>query len=140
MTTNVDMLVNLISTAVNLQYEEVPPNEEEFLELANNMRMANMNLFPVTDDEFIHVLSSLRASTIVQMDTGVFINDRNTTHKSWLPSRRADLEFFFWNRYKKYLEQVKHWNPRVTATLDKVSEEVKKDPVEWTRIRKLKRF
>ncbi len=45
-------------------------------------------------------------------------------HKSWLPSRRADLDFFFWNRYKKYLEEIKHWNPRVTATLDKVSDEI----------------
>ena len=124
MATNGKMLETLIAAVLTEAYKDVPPNEEEFLELANNMRMANMNLFPVTDDEFIHVLSSLRASTIVQMDTGVFINDRNTMHKSWLPSRRADLEFFFWNRYKKYLEQVKHWNPRVTATLDKVSEEI----------------
>ena len=78
----------------------------------------------ITDEEFAEILVRLRASIVIQMDVGVYINDRNTPHKSWLPSRRADLDFFFWNRYKKYLEEIKHWNPRVTATLDKVSDEI----------------
>lgn len=84
----------------------------------------SMGMFPVTDEEFADVLVRLRTAIVIQMDVGVFINDRNTSHKSWLPSRRADLDFFFWNRYKKYLEEIKHWNPRVTATLDKVSDEI----------------
>jgi len=120
---NIAMLENVISAAVSTQYKDVPPTEEEFLALARTMR-ASMSLFPVTDEEFAEVLVRLRAAIVIQMDVGVFINDRNTPHKSWLPSRRADLDFFFWNRYKKYLEEIKHWNPRVTATLDKVSDEI----------------
>ena len=85
---------------------------------------ATLSTLPVTDEEFAEILVRLRASIVIQMDVGVYINDRNTPHKSWLPSRRADLDFFFWNRYKKYLEEIKHWNPRVTATLDKVSDEI----------------
>lgn len=120
---NIAMLENVISAAVSTQYKEVPPTEEEFLALAQTMR-ANMSAFPVTDEDFTEILVRLRASIVIQMDVGVYINDRNTPHKSWLPSRRADLDFFFWNRYKKYLEEIKHWNPRVTATLDKVSDEI----------------
>lgn len=120
---NIAMLENVISAAVSTQYKEIPPTEEEFLELANTMR-SNMAGFAVTDDEFNDILFRLRSAIVIQMDVGVFINDRNTPHKSWLPSRRADLDFFFWNRYKKYLEEIKHWNPRVTATLDKVSDEI----------------
>lgn len=120
---NIAMLENVISAAVSTQYKEVPPTEEEFLALAQTMR-ANMSGFPVTDEDFTEILVRLRASIVIQMDVGVYINDRNTPHKSWLPSRRADLDFFFWNRYKKYLEEIKHWNPRVTATLDKVSDEI----------------
>ena len=120
---NIAMLENVISAAVSTQYKEVPPTEEEFINLAQTMR-ANMSAFAVTDDEFADILVRLRASIVIQMDVGVFINDRNTPHKSWLPARRADLDFFFWNRYKKYLEEIKHWNPRVTATLDKVSDEI----------------
>ena len=120
---NIAMLENVISAAVSTQYKEVPPAEEEFINLAQTMR-ANMSAFAVTDDEFADILVRLRASIVIQMDVGVFINDRNTPHKSWLPARRADLDCFFWSRYKKYLEEIKHWNPRVTATLDKVSDEI----------------
>lgn len=120
---NIVMLENVISAAVSTKYKEVPPTEEEFFTLANTIR-SNMAGFAVTDDEFNDILFRLRAAIVIQMDVGVFINDRNTPHKSWLPSRRADLDFFFWNRYKKYLEEIKHWNPRVTATLDKVSDEI----------------
>jgi hypothetical protein len=120
---NIAMLENVISAAVSTQYKEVPPTEEEFLALAQTMR-TSMSMFSVTDEEFADVLVRLRAAIVIQMDVGVFINDRNTPPKSWLPSRRADLDFFFWNRYKKYLEEIKHWNPRVTATLDKVSDEI----------------
>lgn len=120
---NIEMLENLISAAVSTRYKEIPPTEEEFLTLAQSMR-ATLSTLPVTDEEFAEILVRLRASIVIQMDVGVYINDRNTPHKSWLPSRRADLDFFFWNRYKKYLEEIKHWNPRVTATLDKVSDEI----------------
>ena len=121
---NIEMLENLISAAVSTRYKEVPPTEEEFLTLAQSMR-ATLSTLPVSDEEFAEILVRLRASIVIQMDVGVYINDRNTPHKSWLPSRRADLDFFFWNRYKKYLEEIKHWNPRVTATLDSAEEELK---------------
>ena len=103
---NIEMLENLISAAVSTRYKEVPPTEEEFLTLAQSMR-ATLSTLPVTDEEFAEILVRLRASIVIQMDVGVYINDRNTPHKSWLPSRRADLDFFFWNRYKKYLEEYK---------------------------------
>ena len=120
---NAEMLESVISAAISTQYKEIPPTEEEFRSLAETMRL-NMAGFAVSDEEFEDILFRLRSYVVIQMDVGVFINDRNTPHKSWLPSRRADLDFFFWKRYKKYLEEVKHWNPRVTATLDKVSDEI----------------
>lgn len=79
---------------------------------------------PVSDDEFAEIISRLKQSLVIQMDVGVYINDRNNGHQSWLPSKRADFDFFFWNRYKKYLEEIKHWNPRVTTNLGKVSDEI----------------
>ena len=121
---SVAMLESVISAAVNSQYKDVPPTEEEFVTLANTMRQNMAGSFPVSDDEFEDILFRLRSSLVIQMDVGIFINDRTRPHKSWLPARRADLDFFFWNRYKKYLEEAKHWNPRVTATLDKVSDEI----------------
>lgn len=90
---NIAMLENIISAAVNTQYKDIPPTEDEFLTLADTMRNS-MAAFQVTDEEFADILTRLRSSLVIQMDVGVCINDRNTPHKSWLPSRRADLEFF----------------------------------------------
>ncbi len=121
---HVGMIENMISAAVNTKYKDVPPTEEEFLELASSVRTSLAMAFPVTEEEYAEILFRLKATLVIQMDVGIYINDRNTKHQSWLPSRKADLDFFFWKRYKKYLEEQKHWNPRVTATLDKVSDEI----------------
>ena len=37
---------------------------------------------------------------------------------------RTYKRFCVYQINKKYLEEIKHWNPRVTATLDKVSDEI----------------
>lgn len=122
--TYVEQLENIISAFVNNIYKEIPPTEEEFLEKATLLRKANATIMPVSDDEFAEIISRLKQSLVIQMDIGVYINDRNNGHQSWLPSKRADFDFFFWNRYKKYLEEIKHWNPRVTTNLGKVSDEI----------------
>ena len=121
---NVEQLENTISAYINTIFKEVPPTEEEFIEKATLLRNANNLLMPVTDQEFADILKRLRQTLVIQMDVGVYINDRNNGHQSWLPAKRAKFDFFFWNRYKKYLEEVKHWNPRVTTNLGKISDEI----------------
>jgi len=121
---NVEQLENTISAYINTVYKEVPPTEEEFIDKATLLRNANAVLMPVTDQEFAEILTRLRQNLVIQMDVGVYINDRNNGHQSWLPGKRAKFDFFFWNRYKKYLEEVKHWNPRVTTNLGKISDEI----------------
>ena len=121
---SVEQLENTISAYINTVYKDVPPTEEEFKEKAELLRKSNELLMPVTDDEFKDIMVRLRQTLVIQMDVGVYINDRNNGHQSWLPAKRADFDFFFWNRYKKYLEEVKHWNPRVTSSLGKISDEI----------------
>ena len=101
---NVDSLEKLIMTGINTKYIEVPPSEEEFISEAEILRKALSGLYPVSQNEFNEILQRLREKILIKMDVGIFINDREAEHKSWLPSRRAELDFFFWNRYKSYLE------------------------------------
>lgn len=121
---NVEQLENTISAYINSIYKDVPPTEEEFKEKADQMRTNMATLTPVSDQEFDEILNRLKQNLVIQMDVGTYINDRNNGHQSWLPSKRVNFDFFFWSRYKKYLEEVKHWNPRVTANLGKVSDEI----------------
>lgn len=117
---NAQMLERFISIAMNTKYPEHPPTEEVFMEEANNLR----DTLPVTDKEFQQVIRNLKAALMIYMDVGTFISDHGSDHQSWLPSRRADIEFYYWNRYKRFLEDVKGWNTRVTANLDIVSSEI----------------
>ncbi|PGC94864.1 Z1 domain-containing protein [Bacillus toyonensis] len=117
---NVQLLENFIRAAINTKYPIDPPNEDEFMNEANNVRL----MVSVTDEEFEQVIKKLKAALMITMDVGVFISDQNSDHQSWLPSRRADIEFYYWNRYKRFLEESKGWNTRVTSNLDTVSSEI----------------
>lgn len=122
--TNAEQLEGMISSSINTAYQEVPPSEAEFDAMATEIRNSLHRMFPVTEDEFADIKRKLKANIVVKMDMGIVIKDNKQPHKSWLPARRADFDFFFWNRYKKFLEEIKHWNPRVTGILDRVSDEI----------------
>lgn len=121
---NESQLESIISALISSKFKEIPPTEIEFNDAAEMMRTANSSFLPVSDEEFINLKKRLRESIVVTMDTGVCLQDRDNGHKSWLPARRADIDFYYWERYKKYLEEVKHWNPRVTSKLGQVSDEI----------------
>lgn len=120
---NAEVLEGIISTAINTQFPDIPPTESEFETSVEALRVALACKYPVSDDDFAKIKRTLMANIVVKMDIGVFIKD-NQPHQSWLPARRASLDFFFWKRYKKYLEEVRHWNPRVTGNLGRVSDEI----------------
>ncbi|WP_347451373.1 Z1 domain-containing protein [Acetoanaerobium noterae] len=122
-TTKAELLEGIITTAINSEYPDVPPTEAVFDEKVEILRQSMAVLYPVTDEEFAEIKRKLKANIVVQMDLGVLIKDRQQ-HLPWLSARRESLDFFFWNRYKTYLEQVKHWNPRVTGNLGRVSDEI----------------
>ena len=121
--TNLESLARQILPFLNTKYSEVPPTEEEFDKEVATLRLMFASYFPVSDDEFVIIKRRLRANVAVQGVQGVLIKDRKQ-HIPWLSARREGLDFFFWNRYKRYLEDEKGWNPRVTGKLGIVSDEI----------------
>lgn len=45
-------------------------------------------------------------------------------HVPWLPERRGQLAWRFWDRYRRFLEDVEQWAPRTVRRLDDVTDEV----------------
>ncbi|MBW5444746.1 endonuclease [Cohnella sp. CFH 77786] len=117
---NAQMLERFISIALNTKYQVEPPTEEQFMDEANNLRSS----IQVSEEEFQQIIRNLKATLPITMDVGVYITDPSDDYQSWLPARRAEIDFFYWNRYRRYLEDVKGWNVRVTSNLDKVSSEI----------------
>ena len=120
---NLEILEGAISSIINTKYRVIPPTEAEFDAEVSETRQIFASSYPVSDEEFAEIKRKLKANIVVQVDLGVLIRDKQQ-HLPWLSARRATLNFFFWNRYKKYLEEVKHWNPRVTGNLGLVSDEI----------------
>lgn len=121
--TSTELLEGIISTTINTKYPDIPPTEAEFDAEVNALRQSLAVLYPVSDKEFAEIKRKLKVNIVVQMDLGVLIKDRQQ-HLPWLAVRRSTLDFFFWNRYKKFLEEVNRWNPRVTGNLGRVSDEI----------------
>ena len=121
---NIEILKKLISVIINTKFNERPPTEEDLLSEANRLREATKEIYPLTEDEFIIVLKELKAEMVVIMEDGVYISDINDPHQSWLPARRAEIDFYYWSRYKRYLEEEKGWNSGLTSKLDKASDEI----------------
>lgn len=119
-----EQLEGIISSSTNKEYPSIPPTEAQFQSIAEKLRNAMQSLYPVSDDEFDKIKRRLKEKIVVEMDLGIAITDKEHQHKSWLPARRANLDFYFWQRYKTYLEEAKGWNSRVTGSLDRVSDEI----------------
>lgn len=121
--TTADVLENIIFAYINSTYPDVPPTEEQFNRDADLLRRSNGYL-TVSDQEFEAIKFHLKSKTVMILDSGIMLSDQDNGHKPWVAARRADIDPFYWERYKLYLETIKHWNPRVTAKLGQVSDEI----------------
>ena len=45
-------------------------------------------------------------------------------HEPWLPEAKNDRDWDFWERYRRYLEDVANLPPRVVRRLDQSTDEV----------------
>jgi hypothetical protein len=45
-------------------------------------------------------------------------------HVEWLSSRRAEINWRFWDRYRRFLEEEQHWAPRTVRRLDELTDEI----------------
>jgi hypothetical protein len=50
--------------------------------------------------------------------------DDEKDHVEWLSERRGQIDWRFWQRYRRFLEDVEHWAPRTIRRLDEMSDEI----------------
>lgn len=95
------------------------PSEERVIEIVDWLRTR----FPMNDDEYQHIMRMLFERLRVHMDIGIAVVDPNT-YKPWLDTRRAEIDFFYWNRYREYLLINKDWNEQVVSMIGRVADEI----------------
>ena len=50
--------------------------------------------------------------------------DGSADHLEWLSNRRAEINWRFWERYRRFLEEDRNWAPRTVRRLDELTDEI----------------
>jgi hypothetical protein len=93
------------------------PDEAEVLALGSQLRLA----FPVNDLAFEEVIKSVHARLAINMDMGTYL--ASADHAPWLAARKAEIEPFYWDRFRRWLGG-NQWAPLVVNTLDGVTDDI----------------
>jgi hypothetical protein len=75
----------------------------------------------------------------LNLPEGIALTKRDSDYTPWLNDSRANIDFFYWDRYKNYLLESKGWPEGIVSTLDDDSDVIldflgnPKDSKSWIR-------
>lgn len=121
---NIEQIIEVIFMDLRKNKTAPIPTEEDLQNSINKVKTMYSAIGRViTDKEKKYIADVIIARTAITMDCGTQIIDYST-YKPWLHMRKSKIDEYYWNRYKQYLLEEKHWNSDVVDTLDKVGDEI----------------
>lgn len=119
---NEDLYGQAAGTVLSLLPRDRPPTLEEIRIMSEQV----VQLLKVTGKGDIDpVVLALRLEYITDIYDGeVTVLEDKKDHAPWLPSRRADIAWSFWDRYKRWLTEERHFAPIVVGRLEDSIDEV----------------
>lgn len=75
--------------------------------------------------DFDEIVREVEGLIVVWQDEGATLQDLRG-HEEWLAARRTEINWQFWDRYRRYLEDVKFFPPAIVRRLDQVTDSVLK--------------
>lgn len=121
MVNNIDLLLNSARAIIDTIYNDTVPSIEQIKEEAEKMRKT----FPVSDIEFEYVLNKLMMQIRHTIGPMISLKGKDSEHKSWYPVHVDDG--YYWNRFKQYLRQDKHWGLEIIDRLDETTDNIMDD-------------
>lgn len=118
MTDSIGLFEKLVRTMVGDVAKDRPPTEDELKNACSSVRKMLPN---VTDDEAEQIIRKLQTALDVAMDTGIVIQK---DYEPWLKARKDEIDFYYWNRYVRYLEEDMHRPSSIIASIDEVSDRI----------------
>ncbi|PSB49785.1 endonuclease [filamentous cyanobacterium Phorm 6] len=76
--------------------------------------------FEVDEEKLVRELESLFN---IRMGLCTVLENKDG-HIPWLPDRNSEINWDFWNRYVRYLEEEKGWAPAITKGLDQLTDSI----------------
>ena len=115
-----DHYVNARNLAVDILRKERVKTPEFIQETASKAAHAQTLFDSLASVDVEKLTAELRHLFSVGAESATALDDP-TGHRSWLPSRRANIAWRFWNRYMTYLERDFGMPPAVVSNLDELT-------------------
>lgn len=125
MTENMHYIVDTVTTTINRKYGDNLPTLEEINNEAEKIRLAFSMLYPINDEEFSQIKTVLATNILHTIGVAVTLRGRDSNHQSWYYVQEDDN--FYWNRYKSYLKDKKHWGIDIVNRLNKTTDDIMDD-------------
>lgn len=110
---------NMTRMMIKLKIGESNPTEDDIKNAIKDVS----KLMSMSQQEMDYIEKQLQASYKVRMDLGNSVYN-DVTYHPWISSRKAEIDFYYWNRYYKYLEIEQGWKTEVIDTLGQVSDDI----------------
>lgn len=94
------------------------PTEDDISKMASDLR--HIPAFSVDDEEYDQIIKRLHESLTIYMELGSCVEENSDP---WLSARKAEINPFYWDRYKIDLLR-QGWPHKVVNSLDKVTDEI----------------
>ena len=75
----------------------------------------------VDEEKLVRELESLFN---IRMGLGTVLENKKEDHIPWLADRNSEINWDFWNRYVRYLEEEKGWAPTTTKGLHQLTDSI----------------
>lgn len=120
-------LNKLIDSVAVILEERQPPTEEALLNIVKAqaavlaLTAAQNDALRFSDDDLNAAVRALEARFSIRMTLGSMFEGED--YRPWLIGRQGEIDWFYWERYKKHLLK-KSFPPHVVVTLDRLTDKI----------------
>lgn len=125
MTENMKLFTNAVRSIIDTKFGDEIPSLDQINEITESYGAGMRALFPMTEDEYLEAKKYLASTILHTIGYAVSLKGHDATHKTWYFLQENDG--FYWNRYKKFLKDKKHWSPDVVNRLHTTTNDVMDD-------------
>lgn len=77
---------------------------------------------PYSDHDIEAAVRALQTKFSIRMEIGTIFEAED--YRPWLSGRQGDIDWYYWDRYRKHLLTAKGFPPRVVRTLDDITDKI----------------
>ena len=134
-----DKVSRLIDRVILDLEQQKDPDEQEIIKYinANTIHINLVEGIEYSENEIDYTLRYIKSQFVYRMQIGTLFEAED--YIPWLERRQGDINWYYWERYRKHLLLTKKFPPNVVRTLDEITDKILdrlEDPTkegDWTR-------